>query len=138
MKNIKELWSQYREVIMYLIFGGLTTLINLITFAIIKQIVPNDFTSQNVCISWFVSVLFAFVTNKIWVFQSKTNGIKAYLSEAFKFFSARFGTLLFELAFMFIFVTVLHQNESLFKLIAQVIIIVLNYILSKLLVFKNN
>lgn len=139
MDKMKNLWTQYREVIMYLIFGGLTTLINLISYATLLKLSNGEIsTNLNVCISWFLSVLFAFITNKIWVFQSKTNGIAEYLSEAFKFFASRIGTLIFELGFMFIFVTVLNQNEMLFKLIAQVAIIILNYVLSKLFVFKEN
>lgn len=135
MGKIKQLWNQYYEVLTYLIFGVLTTVINYIVFTILNAKGVN--VSVNNCISWFISVLFAFVTNKIWVFKSKTNGIGEYLIEAIKFFGSRVSTLIFELVFMFIFVQYLHYNALLFKLLAQVFIIILNYVLSKLIVFRK-
>lgn len=130
MKFISKLL--HNEVISYLIFGVLTTVINIIVFDLLCSTTP--YLIANV-IAWFLSVLFAFVTNKAFVFRSKTKGMKDYLMEALKFFSSRIVTLVIESVILFIFIQCLQWNEMFVKIIAQVLVIVLNYILSKLIVF---
>lgn len=87
--------------------------------------------------SWIIAVLFAFVTNKIWVFQSKNDTILAFVREAVAFFAGRVATLVVEEVILFVFITMLQWNSLGVKIAAQVIVIVLNYVISKLLVFKK-
>ena len=85
-------------------------------------------------ISWIVGVTFAYVTNRIFVFKSKSKDV---LNEAISFVLSRIATLLIDMGIMFLFVTLLHQNDTLFKIISQIVVIVSNYVFSKLFVFKN-
>lgn len=133
---LKTKYSEYAEIIRYLIIGVLTTLVSLATYYALTLTVLNpgsawELQAANV-ISWIVSVLFAYFTNRSFVFKVKDTHI---LSEFFKFVLSRLFTLLVDMAIMFIFVTLLHLDDKIIKLITQVIVIVLNYILSKFLVF---
>ena len=142
MKKIKELFIKYKEIINYLIFGVLTTIVSLATkylllFTILDA--KNGFELQiAVTVSWIVACTFAYITNRIWVFESKS---KQILKEAIKFYMSRLVTLGLEMLIMFIFVTLLGLNSNtwviVWTIVAQVVIIIGNYILSKLVVFKN-
>lgn len=142
MQKIKELYLKYKEIINYLIFGVLTTIVSLATkylllFTILDA--SNAFQLQiAVVTSWVTACLFAYITNRIWVFESKS---KEILKEMAKFFAARLATLGMEMLIMFIFVTALGLNSDMWvvvwTLVSQVLIIIGNYILSKLIVFKE-
>lgn len=142
MKKIKELFIKYKEIINYLIFGVLTTIVSLATkylllFTILDA--KNGFELQiAVTVSWIVACTFAYITNRIWVFESKS---KQILKEAIKFYMSRLVTLGLEMLIMFIFVTLLGLNSNIWvvvwTIVAQVVIIIGNYVLSKLVVFKN-
>lgn len=142
MKKIKELFIKYKEIINYLIFGVLTTIVSLATkylllFTILDA--KNGFELQiAVTFSWIVACTFAYITNRIWVFESKS---KQILKEAIKFYMSRLVTLGLEMLIMFIFVTLLGLNSNtwviVWTIVAQVVIIIGNYVLSKLVVFKN-
>ncbi len=86
-------------------------------------------------VSWVLAVTFAYISNKIFVFESKGQSV---LKEASKFYMARVGTLLIDMFFMFLFVGVININDKIAKLIVQLVILVLNYVFSKLFVFKNS
>ena len=142
IKKIKELYIKYKEIINYLIFGILTTLVNLITkyillFTILNP--TNGFQLQiAIIISWVVAVIFAYFTNRKFVFESKNqNKLKEFIS----FVVARIATLLLEMFIMWFFVTLLKLNSDLyvviFTLVAQVAVVIGNYIFSKLFVFKK-
>ena len=142
IKRIKELYIKYKEIINYLIFGVLTTLVNLITkyillFTILNP--TNGFQLQiAIIISWIAGVLFAYFTNRKFVFESKNeNKLKEFIS----FVVARIATLLLEMFIMWFFVTLLKLNSDLyvviFTLVAQVAVVIGNYIFSKLFVFKK-
>ena len=142
IKKIKELYVKYKEIINYLIFGILTTLVNLITkyillFTILNP--TNGFQLQiAIIISWIAGVLFAYFTNRKFVFESKNqNKLKEFIS----FVVARIATLLLEMFIMWFFVTLLKLDSDLyvviFTLVAQVAVIIGNYIFSKLFVFKK-
>lgn len=142
IKKIKELYIKYKEIINYLIFGVLTTLVNLITkyillFTILNP--TNGFQLQiAIIISWIAGVLFAYFTNRKFVFESKNeNKLKEFIS----FVVARIATLLLEMFIMWFFVTLLKLNSALyvviFTLVAQVAVVIGNYIFSKLFVFKK-
>lgn len=135
---IKNIYEKYKEIINYLIFGVLTTVISLIvyyglTYTIINP--DNAFMLQvaNV-ISWIAGVLFAYFTNRKYVFESKNeNKLKEFLS----FVGARITTLLLDMAIMGVGVSLLHGNDKIMKLISQVLVIVGNYLLSKIFVFRK-
>ena len=87
--------------------------------------------------SWIITVMFAFLTNRVWVFQSPTDSVQAFIKQMFVFYSGRVITLVVEEAILLVFITWLGFNSMLIKVIAQVIVIVLNYVISKLVVFKE-
>ena len=142
MDKIKELYIKNKEIINYLIFGVLTTVVSLATkYLLLFTILDAKHSVQlqiAVIISWIVACAFAYVTNRIWVFESKS---KKIILEMFKFFSSRLATLGLEMLIMFVFVTLLGLNTDMWvviwTLVAQVLIIIMNYVLSKLVVFKD-
>lgn len=142
INQIINLYKKYKEIINYLIFGVLTTLVSLavkylLLFTVLKADNPVELQIA-IIISWVIAVLFAYFTNRKYVFESTgENKIKEFVS----FVIARISTLLLEMLIMWFFVTFLKLNTDLwvviFTLISQVAIIVGNYILSKLFVFKK-
>lgn len=135
MKKIKELFFKYKEIIMYLIIGVLTTVVNYITFVIVTNFFEEHISN---IIAWIVSIIFAYFTNKLYVFESKSFKIDVIKKEIPSFVSSRIATLILEELILFIFVTKLEFNKYIIKLIANIIVIILNYILSKLMVFKKS
>ena len=138
MNKIKELYLKYKEIINYLIFGVLTTIVSLVTYYICVYTIlaPDNAVQLQIAnvISWIISVAFAYITNRKFVFESKE---KNKIKEASKFVTSRIATLLMDMAIMYVGVTVLRFNDKIMKLISQVVVIVMNYILSKILVFKK-
>ncbi len=128
-------YNKYREALLYLFFGGCTTLINIIVFNVLRYI-HVDFNVSNV-VAWILAVLFAFVTNKLFVFESKVKSKKGVLKEASSFFGFRILSLIMDLAFMNITVLLLHFNEFWMKILSNVIVIIANYIFSKVFIFKK-
>lgn len=142
MNKLKELYLKYKEIINYLFFGVLATAVNLgVKYLLLFTILDaaNALELQiAVIISWVVACLFAYLTNRLWVFESKS---KEIIKEMTKFITARLTTLGLEMLIMFVFVTTLGLNSDMWvivwTLVAQIAVIIGNYILSKLLVFKN-
>lgn len=133
MKNsVKELYLKFKQPFLYLVFGVLTTAISIGSFALFTEWIVLDPLVANV-ISWILAVLFAFVTNRRFVFESSGNLLK----EIFGFYLARIFTLLVEEAIIFVFVTLLLQNALIVKTAAQIVVIILNYVISKIFVFKK-
>jgi len=136
-KIIKKFFT--KEIILYLVFGVLSTLINLgVKIGLIKTVLDehNPFQLQvAIFIAWFVAVIFAYITNRIFVFESKNQN---KLNEFLKFFAGRIATWLFDAGFMFIFVTLINWPTEIMAVISNVFVIIFNYILSKLFVFKGN
>ncbi len=136
--KIKSLYKKYDEIIMYLIIGGLTTLINILAYFLVTNsfLNPKDKLELQIAevIAWVVAVIFAYYTNKKYVFKVKSG---KSLKEALSFFSSRIVTLLIEMAIMYIFVSLLNFNDKIIKIVAQVIVIILNYLFSKFIVFKK-
>ena len=138
MNNIINIYNKNKEIINYLIIGILTTIVSLasyylLTFSILNPNNAFELQLANI-ISWILSVLFAYITNRKYVFSSTNKNIKKELS---KFISSRFTTLLIDMGLMALLVTILNFNDKLVKLIVQIIVIALNYIFSKLFVFKE-
>ena len=140
MNKIFDLYKKYQEIINYLIVGVLTTVVSIVTYFIFSLILDIEnnilFILANV-LSWICAVVFAYITNKKFVFNTTTSSKKEELKVFSMFVSSRITTLLIELAFMFITVKIILINDKIAKVIAQFIVIVLNYVLSKLFVFKK-
>lgn len=142
LKTLLNLYKKYTEVINYLIFGVLTTLVNLISKYILLFTIFDASNALQlqiaIIISWILAVLFAYFTNRKFVFDSKT---KNKLKEFISFIIARLSTLFLEMVIMWFFVTLLKLNSDLyviiFTLLSQFTVIVSNYLLSKLFVFKK-
>ncbi|WP_050636350.1 GtrA family protein [Candidatus Stoquefichus sp. SB1] len=124
------------EVIRYIIVGGCTTLVNLIVFTVMCKFLNIDVTLSNF-VSVVTSIIFAYITNKIFVFQSKCETIQQLISEASKFIGARLLTMVIEVGGVFLLVNIIGQDELIGKLETQVIVLISNYVISKFLVFKN-
>jgi putative flippase GtrA len=129
-----ELYKKHKMPILYLIFGGLTTLINVIVYYFCHDICSLSNVLSNI-IAWIIAVIFAFVTNKIYVFESKS---KSILYELSTFFACRLGTGIIDLVIMFVTVDILKWNSLFMKIISNVIVIILNFVFSKLIVFKKD
>lgn len=138
MEKIKEMYLKYKEIINYLIFGVLTTVVSLAVYYICVYtfLNPENVVQLQIAniISWVAGVAFAYVTNRKFVFESKEEN---KLKEAGKFVTSRITTLLMDMAIMFIGVTLCKFNDKIIKLISQVVVIVMNYLLSKIIVFKK-
>ena len=127
--------EQYREIIRYLVVGLLTTIVSLVTYytCVLFFLNPQsalELQMANIC-SWIVAVTFAYVTNRVFVFQSKR---KDWLQEAMVFYSSRIITLFIDMIIMFLMVTLCGFNDKVAKLMVQVVVTVANYIFSKLFV----
>ena len=141
INDIIKIYKKNEEILNYLIIGGLTTLINIITkymllFTILDPKNPKELQIA-VIISWIVAVLFAYIANRKIVFKSKNLSV---VNEFIKFIVARILTLIIEMIFMHIFVTVLKLNTdflvAILSIVSQIIVIILNYVFSKIFVFK--
>lgn len=133
---IKEYYQKYRQIILYLFFGVGTTLVNIVVYYICSHIFYLSVFSGTI-IAWILSVLFAYVTNKIWVFSSHHNGIRDILIEFIRFVSCRITTGVIDLIIMMIFCTWLGLNDLVIKIGSNVIVVIMNYIFSKLFIFKE-
>lgn len=125
-----------REIITYGISGVLTTAINLISYYLCWNIFGIHNLIANI-IAWVLAVTFAYFMNAIWVFNDKRQGAKEETVKMFKFYVARIFSLIVEEAGLFLFVEILHFSNMLVKCGLAVIVIVLNYVLSKLFIFNN-
>jgi putative flippase GtrA len=138
MDQIKKIYLKYKEIINYLIVGGLTTVVSLAVYYLLVIIFlnPDDAFQLQIAniISWIAGVTFAYFTNRKFVFESKENN---KLKEASKFVLARVITLVMDMLIMFLGVTVLHGNDKIMKLVSQIVITISNYVFSKIFVFKK-
>ena len=135
--NIFEpFYKKHKEVLLYLLFGGLAFVVSILSFAFFNVSLSLNEHISNI-ISWIITVTFAFFTNRIWVFDSKTENAGEFIKQMFSFFGGRIITLVIEEIILFIFITRLGFPSMLIKVIAQVVVIVLNYVISKLVVFRK-
>ena len=136
MNKLVNIYNRYREQILYLVFGGLTTLISIITYAVFTELADINILIANI-LSWIISVAVAYATNKSVVFRPDKKGVAQVLTEALSFYAGRLLTLLIEEAILFVFIDLAKLPNMPVKIIAQIIIIVLNYIISKVFIFKK-
>lgn len=128
------IWN--RAAVRYLFFGGCTTLVNLVSFWLLRHITPLSITVSNV-ISVFLAIVFAFLVNAGFVFHSQTKGFQGKLVEFVKFFGGRLTTMLIEVGGVWLLAEVIHIDEFLAKFTTQFIVLILNFFISKYFVFKE-
>lgn len=139
-KPLQNIYYKYEEKWLYLIFGVLTTAVSIITKFLVFYIVPDNPIWENtfaVVVSWICAVTFAFFTNKKYVFKNETKTRAEFLKVFISFYGARGATLLMEEAIFLIFCDWLKMDQYIITLIAQVVIFIANYILSKVFVFRK-
>lgn len=141
-EKIKGLLIKYKEFILYALFGVLTTIANAGTFLIVSYIVGGEHHIFNNVVAWFAGVLVAFVTNKLWVFNSKSWKFKIVGKEAFEFLTARLLSFVFENVGLAVSVQLLSWEENiwgqlLIKLVLSVVVVLMNYIFSKFVIFRK-
>lgn len=137
MKKNKELLEKYREVISYIFWGVMTTLVNYVVYFVCTKVFGIDYLIGNV-VAWFLSVLFAFWVNKVYVFRSYEKDMKTMIREFGSFVSARVFSGVLETGMLALFVETLHFNSDVVKIAASVLVVVINYVLSKLIIFKKH
>lgn len=124
-----------RETVSYIVFGVLTTVVSFVSQMLFASL--GTLATVNTIGSWVCAVIFAYVVNKLFVFESHTDTKKAFFRELWLFFAARLASLGMELVFMAVTVDILGFSEAVCKLIAQVFILIANYIFSKLIIFRK-
>ena len=136
MEKLQALMVRYRDVIVYLVFGVLTTAVNYIVYLPCYNVLGLSGSASN-AIAWVAAVAFAYLTNKPFVFRSHDWSMKTVIPELTKFVGCRVGSGALETAIIFLTVDTLSRNGNVMKLLTSVLVVVLNYIGSKLLVFKK-
>ena len=133
---MKELFAKYKELISYVFWGAATTAVNYCVYFLCTQLLQIQYLISNV-LSWVAAVAFAFVVNKLFVFASKSWKAGTVLPELWKFVSARILSGVMETGILFLFVELLKLPDGPVKIAAGVLVILLNYAVSKWLIFKK-
>ena len=136
MKKLLSLIKKYEEVISYLFFGGMTTVVNYIVYLPCYNLLHLSGAISN-AIAWVAAVAFAYLTNKPFVFKSHNWSAKTVIPELTKFVGCRIGSGLAETAIIFIAVDLLSFNGNIIKLLTSILVVILNYVASKLVVFRR-
>lgn len=135
-KLIVDLYERFRELFWYGVFGVLTTIINMVAFWLFSDVLNVHYLVANV-IAWVIAVAFAYVTNKLWVFESKSWERSIWIPECISFVSARLATGLLDMGLMYLMISIIGVPKMWAKLISNVVVIIGNYVLSKLVVFRK-
>lgn len=136
LKKFVEWYRAHQEGMRYLVFGALATLVNIVVYSACYYAIHIENGISNV-IAWVVAAIFAYITNKFCVFNSKVDTNKALIYEIASFFGCRFFTLAIDEAIMIITVNRLAWNALLMKIVANIVVIILNFVFSKLIIFKK-
>jgi len=134
--SIEALFTKYKEIVLYLFFGVLATVVSIGSFTVLYDVALLNEHLANI-ISWVLAVSFAFMTNRTWVFVDAVKINKSFIKQMIEFFSGRVLSLAVEEVFILVFVSMLSFNAFAIKVITQVIVIVLNYFISKFWVFNK-
>lgn len=142
LEKLADLYIEHKEGMRYLVFGVLSTIVNIVTAALTYYVMFVKMTEEvRVNLSTIIAIIaawiFAYITNKLYVFDSKTNTIKEFMKEIGSFVGCRVITAIVEIIIMNLFVTKLQFNYIGMKIISNIIVIILNFIFSKLLIFKK-
>ena len=136
---IKPLWNlyyKYREIWLYLFFGFATTIVNIISYELLINIFKVNYLICNF-IAWIITIIFAYITNKKYVFDSNNDSLKSEFKKIALFTYARVFSLIIEMIIMYIGVSIFTINDTIVKIITSIIIIIMNYFFSKFLIFKK-
>ena len=133
---MKELFMKYKEVISYLFFGVLTTVVNFVVYFACTDGLHINYLAAT-AVSWVAAVLFAYVTNRKWVFESKVSGFMPIPREMAVFVGCRVFSGVMDMGIMFISVDMIGISDRIAKFVTQVAVVVLNYIFSKIIIFRN-
>lgn len=134
---LKTIYEKHKEMILYLFFGGLTTLVNIVVYWIFVNLLHVDYLVSNM-VAWLLSVLFAYITNKTYVFQSKSIGFLPIMREFSAFVSCRLFSGLIDMGIMYLGISIFGFYDLLIKILSNVIVVILNYVFSKLFIFRKN
>ena len=134
--NLSELLQKYKSQLLYLFFGGCTTLVNVAVYGLCAHVADLS-TTLSIVIAWVISVLFAYLTNRTWVFESQAHTAGDILREMGSFFLGRSATGVLDFVIMYVCVDRLGLPDMPIKLLSNVVVIVLNYVVSKLIVFAK-
>lgn len=134
--KIKDLYKKYSDVIPYLFFGVCTTGVNVFSYWFFAHVLALSVMTSTV-IAWILAVTFAYLTNRKWVFHSTAHTKTEIIKEIVSFFLCRLATGVVDWVCMYAFVEILSLNDVIIKFLANVLVIVLNYLASKLIIFKN-
>lgn len=135
MEWVRELFIKYQELLSYLFFGVLTTVVNYVSYLLLAPFFGT--TTIPTAIAWVLSVAFAYLTNRRWVFRSQAKGAAAVLREAGSFVGARLISGVIDVGIMWVFADRLGFNDKLVKLASNVFVVIFNYIASKLIIFRK-
>lgn len=133
---VKEQYLKYKEIINYLIFGGVTTVINFAVYVVLAKIMLVNEVIANV-MAWIISVIFAYITNRVYVFESKNTGVKYIIKEFSSFIGCRIFSGIIDMGSFWLLFTVFKINDIVAKIIIAIIVVILNYLFSKLIIFKS-
>ena len=143
LKKLQPIYAKNKEMLLYLFFGVLTTAVSFVTAGLSKAVLEGFTDSKDIVstastvFSWVCAVTFAYVTNRVWVFDSEAKGVKSVFSEAISFYGGRILTLLVEMGMMWLGYSLFGFNYWITKITANIVVLILNYIISKLIVFKK-
>ncbi|HBF3228414.1 TPA: GtrA family protein [Clostridioides difficile] len=128
--------KKHRETILYLFFGAFTTLVNIVSYLFFTRVILFNFMLAN-SLAWILAVLFAYVTNKFFVFESKRIEIRFVFKEFLSFVSFRLLSGVVEMLIMYVMIDLLFVNDIIVKVFTNIVVIVLNYLFSKMIIFKE-
>ena len=128
--------TKKNEIILYIIFGILTTLINIISYALFTRVIMLDTYISNI-IAWILSVLFAYLTNRKYVFKIDNNNTSKKIKELFSFYGLRIVSLIIDMFIMYILINLINIDDLISKIITNIFVIVVNYLFSKYLIFNK-
>ncbi|MCQ2973198.1 MAG: GtrA family protein [Bacteroidales bacterium] len=134
--SFSTLFIKYKQIIYYIFFGVVSTIVNILTFWICNSLLNINYLIANV-ISWITAVFCAYITNKLWVFESRGKSREENIYEAIQFYIFRLISLGMDMACMYIMIDILQIKEIIAKIVANVVVVVANYIFSKLIIFKK-
>ena len=136
MKTLQILMTKYKDIIPYVFFGVCTTAVNVIAYWCTSHLLGQKLIVSTI-FAWIIAVLFAYITNRKWVFHSRANSITGITKEILSFFSCRLVTGFIDIICMYLFVDIFGFNDVVVKFGANILVILLNYIASKFIIFRG-
>lgn len=133
---ILDIYKKYREIINYIIFGGLTTLVNFVIYFFFIEVFRIHYIYSNI-VAWFISVLFAYITNRLYVFEKVNTKLESIIREVVMFFGSRLFSGVVETLLLYIMVDISGLSTKYSKIFVAVVVVILNYVFSKMIVFKK-